>query len=104
VAESDIGYVWSFEVYRGVDPEPDNSAAVGVVKCLLGQLTKKGHTVCLDCSCTSLALAEELAKANTGLAETIMISTEELPKGLKEAKIRKGKQVFHQKKNVPALQ
>lgn len=42
-------------------------------------------------------------KANTDLAETIMISTEELTETLKETKIGKGKQVFHWK-NVLVLQ
>jgi hypothetical protein len=38
-----------------------------------------------------------LKKANTGLAETIIMSTEGLPETLKETKTGNSKQVFHQK-------
>jgi hypothetical protein len=44
-----------------------------------------------------------LATANTGLVGTIMKSRKGLPKALKEAEIKKGEQVFHQKRNVLAL-
>jgi hypothetical protein len=70
---------------------------------LLDKLTNKGHTVYVDHFYTSATLAEELAKANTGLVGTIMKSRKGLPKALKEAEIKKGEQVFHQKKNVLAL-
>jgi hypothetical protein len=44
-----------------------------------------------------------LARANTGLAATVMKSRKGLPKALKEAKVKKGEKVFHQKNNVLAL-
>jgi hypothetical protein len=91
------------QVYRGSNPELGKDAIPGVVKCLLGQLTNKDHAVYHDCFYISVPLAEELVKANTGLADTIMISTEGLPQTLKETKIGNGKQVFHQKKNVLVL-
>jgi hypothetical protein len=101
-AESRTGYIWNFEVYRGKDPELDNGAA-GIVKRLLDKLTNKGHTVYVDRFYTSVPLVEELAKANTGLIGTVMKSRKGLPEALKEAKIKKGEQVFCQKKNVLAL-
>jgi hypothetical protein len=88
LAESRTGYIWNFEMYHGKDPELDNSAA-GVVKRLLDKLTNKGHTVYFDRFYTSVPLAEELAKANTGLIGTIMKSRKGFPKALKEAKIKK---------------
>jgi hypothetical protein len=88
LAESRTGYIWNFEVYHGKYPEVDNSAA-GVVKRLLDKLTNKGHTVYVDRFYTIVPLAEELAKANTGLVGTIMTSRKGLPKAL-EAKIKKG--------------
>jgi hypothetical protein len=87
LAESRTGYIWNFEVYQGKDPEQDNSAA-GAVKRLLDKPTHKGHTVYVDLFYTSVPLAEELAKANTGLVGTIMKSRKGLPKALREAKIK----------------
>jgi hypothetical protein len=102
LAESRTGYIWNFEVYHGKYPEVDNSAA-GAVKQLLDKLTNKGHTVYVDQFYTRVPLAEELATAHNGLIGTIMKSRKGLPKALKEAKIKKGEQVFCQKKNVLAL-
>ncbi|XP_046986051.1 piggyBac transposable element-derived protein 4-like [Schistocerca americana] len=102
VAESKTGYIYNFEVYHGRDDKLDNSASA-VVKRLLGSLQGKSHTVYGDRFYTSVQLAEELARANTGLVGTVMPNRKGLPKALKEGKLKKGGQIFRRKNDVLAL-
>ncbi|XP_047103633.1 piggyBac transposable element-derived protein 4-like [Schistocerca piceifrons] len=92
----------SDEVYHGRNDKLDNSASA-VVKRLLGSLQGKGHTVYVDSFYTSVQLAKELARANTGLVGTVMPNRKGLPKALKEGKLKKGEQIFRRKNDVLAL-
>ncbi|XP_049835005.1 piggyBac transposable element-derived protein 3-like [Schistocerca gregaria] len=102
LAESKTGCIYNFEVYHGRHDKLDNSASA-VVKRLLGSLQGKGHTVYGDRFYTSVQLAKELVRANTGLLGTVMPNRKGLPKALKEGKLKKGEQIFRRKNDVLAL-
>ncbi|XP_047112014.1 piggyBac transposable element-derived protein 4-like [Schistocerca piceifrons] len=102
LAESRTGYIWNFEVYHGRDETIDNSAS-SVMKRLANKFLGKGHIVYVDRFYTSVQLAEELTDDNTGLVGTMMKNRKGLPKLLKDAKLKKGEQMFRHKGNVLPL-
>jgi hypothetical protein len=53
-------------------------------------ILKKGHTVCLDNFCNTLALARLLKHKGTDCVRTLKINRKSAPKAIKGAKLKQG--------------
>ena len=98
LCESTTGYLWSFIVYTGKDTimesaliSPDTPKTEAIVKKLIEPLLGRGHTVWMDNFYNSPNLARELKTVhNTDCAGTLRLSRKNVPKEIKEKKLKKG--------------
>ena len=114
ICESSSGYICDFDVYTGADyvPNPDadpfenhEGHTYHVVMGLLRRagFLDKGYSVYMDNYYASPTLFDTLFAQNTIAVGTVRANRKEMPKAIKNTKLKKGEVIFRQRDNLLAL-
>ena len=106
LCESSTGYVWNFFIYAGKDTQylekyMDKPVSARIVFCLIDPLLGKGYRLYTDNFYTSPTLADALVDHETELVGTVRITRADVPKKIKESKLKRGETVsVYRKKSM----
>lgn len=100
ICDAESGYALNIELYTGKG-DIDNSI-VPLMGRLLQDYLGKGHTVYMDRFYTSPTVMDYLWSHDTLGVGTVMINRKQMPKDLKEIKLKKGEMTFRHRPNLLA--
>lgn len=95
LCESESGYIWNFFVYTGTGTQynekyEDLPVTSKIVMTLLDPLLDKGYCLYIDNYYSSPSLSDLLCTKLTDCVGTVRMNRKEMPKNVKDAKLKKG--------------
>lgn len=100
LCEASTGYLWSFLTYTGKDTSENSrkttsghSKTSEIVLELIKPLLRKGHTLWMDNYYNCPSLAMYLKSQKTDCVGTLRLNRKDVPKILKEKKLKKGEKI-----------
>ena len=108
LCESDTGYIWNFFIYAGTDTPylekyMNLPVTSRIVFTLMDPLLGKGYCLYTDNYYTSPALADALAEHETDTVGTVRVVRKDVPRKVKESKLKKGEIVAEYRKKSMVL-